>query len=141
MRAETVAESAAALDDLMRALPAPRVCAEGFSTEVFIASLTPGRLDDSAAATIEVLAKKIEVGRRLRCCYSKDVSQPAGEAAVDPAFCAALAGAFVHFGALRRDWKWINTALKMDYGILQDPPFTLPPPLARILDAILEQDG
>lgn len=141
MRAELVRSSAAALAGLLRELPTARSCGDGFSTEAFIAAVTPGSLDDVTAATLEILARKVEVGRRLRRCYSADLARPVSDEPVQPAFCVALAAAFVHFGLLRQDWKWINTALKMDYGILEEPAYAAPAEIARLLDAALEERG
>jgi hypothetical protein len=139
MRDDLVTASAGALDALLAALPRPRTTQRGFSTETFIARLTPGALDEEAAATLETLARKIEVGRRLRLAYSDDLAKPAGDEMAEPAFARALAAAFTHFGMLRQDWKWINTALKMEWGILQEPAFQMPETVGRILASLLEE--
>jgi hypothetical protein len=139
MRDDLVTASAGALDALLAALPGPRTTQGGFSTETFIAQLTPGALDEEAAATLETLARKVEVGRRLRVAYSSDLARPAGDEMVEPAFAGALAAAFAHFGMLRQDWKWINTALKMEWGILQEPTFQMSETVRRLLASLLEE--
>jgi hypothetical protein len=124
--------SAALLERLLGALPAPEGGA-GFVTEAFIAGLSPTPLSPAQVPVLERLAKKVEVARRLCRSYTEDMGKPLDATPIAPGYAEALAAAFFHHGLLRKDWKWINTVLKLDWGILIAPAFQMPDDLPGLL--------
>jgi hypothetical protein len=94
-------------------------------------------VDDRAAATLELLSRKVEVGRVLRAAYAGGLGAAVGEDVVPPAIATYLAALFVHAGLSRRDWKFINTAVKMEHGILTGMPIVLPDAAALALRCAL----
>lgn len=137
MRDELIDESRAVLMSLLAALPPARPAVGGFSVEGFIAGL-PTLPDSEIESVLEKLSKKVEVSRRLRLFYSADLSKPLGDEVLAPGYAESLAAAFLHFGLVRGDWKWLNTVLKMEWGILLSPAFALPDALSPILANVLE---
>ncbi|WP_293800219.1 hypothetical protein [uncultured Bosea sp.] len=136
MRDGLVSRSAELLQRSIRALPVPQG-SEGFATEVFIAGLSPDSLDPVQVRTMEKLAKKVEVARKLCRGYAGELGKPLEIAPIAPEYVEVLAAAFLHHGLSREDWKWINTVLKLDWGILTTPEFRLPEGLAKLLDDLL----
>lgn len=136
MRASLVEDSRAALLSLLANLPPARPAAEGFSVESFVADLLTLQESETTMG-LETLCKKIEVSRRLRLFYSTDLSKPLSEETPASGYAEALAAAFLHFGLARGDWKWLNTVLKMEWGILLSPTFVLPGSLSPILSEAL----
>ena len=141
MRADLESRSASILEAMVAALPPARPFGDAFATEVFIGALSSLKIDLETATVLEALAKKVEVGRKLRLAYTVDLAKQASDLCVAPAYAEALAAAYVHFGLMRKDWKWINTALKMEWGILQEPAFQMPQPIAELLVALLEEQA
>ena len=136
MRDGLMSRSAALLRELTRALPTPQG-SEGFATEVFIAGLSPEPLDPVQVRIMEKLAKKVEVARKLCRGYGGELGKPLEIVPIAPEYAEALAVAFFHHGLFREDWKWINTVLKLDWGILTTPEFRMPEGLVKLLDDLL----
>lgn len=136
MREGLESRSAALLERLLGALPTPQGGA-GFATEPFIAGLSSSPLSPAEVEVMERLAKKIEVARKLCRGYAQDMGKPLDAAPAAPGYAEALAAAFFHHGLLRDDWKWINTVLKLDWGILTAPAFQMPDDLAALLVDLL----
>lgn len=136
MRDGLINRSAVLLQRSISALPAPQG-SEGFATEVFIASLSPDPLDPVQIRIMEKLAKKVEVARKLCRGYAGELGKPREIAPIASEYVEVLAAAFVHHGLSREDWKWINTVLKLDWGILTTPEFRVSEGLAKLLDDLL----
>lgn len=82
--------------------------------------------DDAAVAVLEQLSRKVEVGRRLRAAYIDGFGKPVDDRPVRAEVSTYLACLFVFAGLVRGDWKFLNTAMKMQDGILIDRPIALP---------------
>ena len=128
--------SAALLEKALGALPVPQG-GGGFATETFIAGLSAAPLSPAQVRVMERLAKKVEVARKLCRGYAEDMGKPLDATPTAPGYAEALAAAFFHHGLLRNDWKWINTVLKLDWGILIAPAFQTTDDLAGLLVDLL----
>ncbi len=138
MRTDITSHSADVLVSLMESLPPPRP-GDGFATEVFIAGLRAGELDAGTRCYLELLTRKVEVASKLKVRYQSDLGHVLDDDPVAEGYAEALAAAYVHFGVLAGEWKWINTALKMDGGILTSPTFRTPPELLGLLSDVLDE--
>ena len=95
--------------------------------------------DDAAAAVLERLSRKVEVGRRLLAAYADGFGKQVDSQPVRADVLPYLASLFVFVGLARGDWKFLNTAMKMQDGILVDRPVTLPDAFDRALRACLDE--
>lgn len=95
--------------------------------------------DDTAAAVLERLSRKVEVGRRLLAAYADGVGKPIDSKPVRAEVLPYLASLFVFVGLARGDWKFLNTAMKMQDGILVDRPVTLPGAFDHALRVCLDE--
>ena len=95
--------------------------------------------DDAAAAALERLSRKVEVGRRLLAAYADGFGKPVDSQPVRADVLPYLASLFVFAGLARGDWKFLNTAMKMQDGILIDRPVTLPDAFDRALRVCLDE--
>ncbi|MFO1149360.1 MAG: hypothetical protein U1E62_13375 [Alsobacter sp.] len=112
--------------EAMRAGLAADLQVRGSATAAIILDAALLDAGDEAAATFESLSRKVEVGRALRAAYAGGLGAALVEDVVPPAIATYLAALLVHAGLSRRDWKFINTAVKMEDGILTGLPVVLP---------------
>lgn len=115
----------------------PAMGGGGFDTEQFIASLDVQALSDADASSLERLTRKIEVGRKLVKSYEAGLSKIRDGSPVRSEFALLLAVLFFQAGMVRRDWKWINTGVKMVEGILLQPSLDIPPGLKDVAAMIV----
>ncbi|WP_377845042.1 hypothetical protein [Bosea sp. UC22_33] len=125
-RPAATADTLKTLREMLAAVRASLVSPELPATEVIV--LDPALLtaDDAAAAVLEQLSRKVEVGRRLRAAYIDGFGKPVDDRPVRVDVSTYLACLFMFVGLARGDWKFLNTAMKMQDGILVDKPITLP---------------
>lgn len=103
-----------------------------FSVRAFLES---GSTD---TAILEALARKVEVAGRVHELYDSELRTPASESLLDPALLPTLGAAFLDAAERGGDLKWLNTALKLNQGVLHEPPFggdaSLEARIARLLE-------
>ncbi|MGE5477368.1 MAG: hypothetical protein ACM3Q1_11980 [Bacteroidales bacterium] len=75
------------------------------------------------------LGRKIEISHRLYRSYGEDLAKPAGTEPADAATVAALCGLFLAWASHHNDFRFVNTVLKIDRGILTAPQASLAPEL------------
>lgn len=125
-RPAIAADTPEALREMLAAALKSLASPEHPATEQIV--LDPALLaaDDAAAAVLERLSRKVEVGRRLLAAYIDGFGKPVDDRPVRAEVSTYLACLFVFAGLARGDWKFLNTAMKMQDGILIDRPITLP---------------
>jgi hypothetical protein len=107
-----------------------------FSVPAFLSGVDPRTGD---AEVLEALARKIEVARRLHESYDATLGRPASATLLDPAWLPALGAAFLDAAERMRDLKWLNTALKLQDGVLREPSFAGDAALEARIRRMLEQ--
>lgn len=137
--ADIQAECAVLLARRAAVLPRPADM-PGFSTEGFIWSLCTTPPDEPPFAILEILAKKIEVGQRLCSGYDDAIAKVTNEDAADTRFIEALAAALLFYGVRLGEWKWINTVLKLDWGILRAPEYKPSPEIMALAQSFVDLD-
>lgn len=108
-----------------------------FSVPAFLERVARGEPPDPAV--LEALARKIEVARRVHECYDAQLREPASEALLDPGLLPALGAAFADAAERSGDVKWLNTALKLQHGVLRAPAFAGDAGLEARLSRLLER--
>ena len=114
---------------------AASVEAHAFSVVEFLAALQQGAVAEPAV--LEALARKVEVARRIHERYDAALRAPASPAILPASWVPALGAAFLDAAERTGDLKWLNSALKLQDGVLREPPFAGHPALedriARLL--------
>lgn len=111
--------------------------ASAFSVPAFLERVARGAPADPAV--LEALARKIEVARRLHRVYDAELRKPATDALLDPSLVPALGAVFADAAERTGDLKWLNTALKLQHGVLREPAFSGDPGLETRLARLLER--
>lgn len=99
-----------------------------FEVELWVArALLDGawRNSDSFAVLFR-LSRKIEIARRLCRTYDRDIRKPASDQRAEPPVVAALCGVFLAWAEYHNDFRFLNTVLKVDGGILSPSAVSLP---------------
>lgn len=116
--------------------PAPSIDGN-HSMEQVLLKLRPEALLEDQRTILEQMCKKVEVGKAVWALYDEKW-KPCKEAGkIDNKFLDILAAAYLHYGLFFRDWKWLNTALKMEDGILQKEGFIPSPHLSALLNSMV----
>jgi hypothetical protein len=110
----------------------PQVSASPVAVIILDEALTSA--DDNAAAILEQLARKVEVGKRLRASYLGGLGASIEDVPADPAVVQYLGALFVYVGLTRGDWKLLNTAMKMEGGIVDGRAVDLPTSASAALE-------
>lgn len=121
------------LDEWGNALPQPRP-AEEFSTEHFLHGIRAGTtmFDADCRAKLDRLVKKVEVVRRVSRGYSRDLSSTVDSRPIAPEYARYMAALYLHRAVVESDPKFLNCALKLSDGILEDPDVGTLPQLKEI---------
>lgn len=92
---------------------------------------------EASVDVLEALTRKVEVGRELRIAYKDGLGAAISGERVHVEIARYLAALFVFAGLARADWKFLNAALKMEGGILNEGRVELPEPFERTLRHVL----
>lgn len=103
-------------------LPAPNKMENAFSTENFLYNVDLSNLKDVDLLVLDRLCKKIEVVKALYCFYSGDLSKSLDkDIIVNDDYIVYLCGIYLFLWQNQKDYKFLNTSLKLLDGLLCQP--------------------
>ena len=108
---------------------------QAFSVVEFLTALDRGAVADHSV--LEALARKVEVARRVHERYDAGLRAPVSEAILAASWVPALGAAFLDAAERTGDLKWLNSALKLQDGVLREPLFTGHPALEERIARLL----
>jgi hypothetical protein len=116
--------------------------ASRWSVEALIAGIDLAREQDGLpAAQADALCKKLEVVRCLYQAYADESLQQRAGPPLDGKCVSVLACLLLDLFQRRKDFKFLNTVLKLkDYGLKQ-PSYVLPGDIGECAHRLLEQEA
>ena len=110
----------------------PKVRATAFGVARFLKQVAAGETADPWA--LESLCKKVDVARRVFEFYDVRLARPVTDALLDVTWLPLLGGVLLHEAERRQDFKLLNSAIKLQHGVLIEPSFSGHPALGAWID-------
>ena len=120
--------------------PAPRTRKGCFSSELFLSDLISRSSVLPSVETVGILdrlCKKIDVTQHVRAFYSCDLSRNVNHDSIHRCYATVLMGTLIHFAISCNDYKFLNSALKMQDRGLNNEPVNVPNVLNEWIERFL----